>query len=136
MSSLEGPTSSEVLKKLQTEANRISYLISNKKSGIKSLSFMLNFINGTIPVYMTRGSAHRQQVCRIICCYHHLSSQSFRPHPANSSMVKKENRRGSSILWLTSYYFLVSWTEISINVCSSLQVQKILFSKHTGMNLQ
>lgn len=136
MASMERPASSEVLKKLQREETRIFYLISNTKSGIKSLSFMLNFINGTIPVYMVRGSGHRQQMCRIICCYQHLGSQSFHPHPVNSSMVKRANRRWSSVPWLMNYYFLVSCIEIPINVCSSLQVQKILSIKHTGMNLQ
>lgn len=53
---------------------------------------MLNFINGTIPVYVIRGTGHRQQVYRLLLP---VSSQSYHPHPVNSGMVKRENRRRS-----------------------------------------
>lgn len=89
---MEGPTSSEVLKKLQTEGNRILDLISHTKSGIKSLSFMLHLITGTIAVYMIGGSGHNKCTESFVAI---TISRSFCPHPVNSSMVKSNRSRNS-----------------------------------------
>lgn len=89
-----------------------------------SLLFYLIFINLIILLDIIRGSGHRLRVCRIPYCNQHptISKLTCFYTLKTTARLRVKTEASSVPQFINS---LVPHTEMSINVCISLQIQKV-----------